>query len=236
VFLISEFASSCHFVHLQTESKLRSLPPPIHILFIKMEEIQISHQAKKPQPSTNQIYDMICVGFGTAGLGLAVALRDSDIKGNVIFLESRPQFEWHEQVENNADDHMQISFAQDLATMRDPTSEFSFLNYLRVKESLDSFINTSGSPFPLRQDFNDYLSWSASQLNDFVKYEQEVVAVTPVSPRELPVNLWTVTSKHAVTQETQVLVAKNVAMAIGAEAKMVQHPAKSRDKFAKATV
>ena len=57
--------------------------------------------------------------------------------------------------------HMQVSFLKDLATLRNPTSRFTFINYLHEKGRLQDFINLK-TFFPSRHEFNDYLAWAAS--------------------------------------------------------------------------
>jgi L-ornithine N5-oxygenase len=74
---------------------------------------------------------------------------------------------------------MQVSFLKDLATMRNPTSEFSFLNYLHAKDRLVDFINHKNL-FPLRIEFHDYFEWAAAKVDDLVSYGTEVLSVKPV--------------------------------------------------------
>jgi L-ornithine N5-oxygenase len=56
---------------------------------------------------------------------------------------------------------MQVSFLKDLVTLRNPTSEFSFLCYLHSKGRLIDFINHKNL-FPLRVEFHDYFAWAAA--------------------------------------------------------------------------
>jgi L-ornithine N5-oxygenase len=58
---------------------------------------------------------------------------------------------------------LQISFLKDLVTLRNPTSPYSFVNYLKAHGRLVDFINL-GTFYPCRMEFNDYLRWVAGQF------------------------------------------------------------------------
>ena len=110
---------------------------------------------------------------------------------------------------------MQISFIKDLASLRDPRSEFTFLNYLHKNERLVEFTNLS-TFLPARVEYEDYLRWSAGHFGDVVKYQNEVVSVSPV--RETGDRLFgqfAVTSKDLGTGSTTTHRAKNVLLAVG---------------------
>ncbi|MFI5606845.1 lysine N(6)-hydroxylase/L-ornithine N(5)-oxygenase family protein [Amycolatopsis sp. NPDC051903] len=130
------------------------------------------------------VYDVVGVGFGPSNLALAIALTEHNAapgsSGTVTahFLERQPRFGWHRgMLIDNAT--MQVSFLKDLATMRNPTSEFSFLNYLHAKGRLVDFINHKNL-FPLRIEFHDYFEWAAAKVDDLVSYGTEVLSVEPV--------------------------------------------------------
>ncbi|MGC4088941.1 MAG: lysine N(6)-hydroxylase/L-ornithine N(5)-oxygenase family protein [Polyangiaceae bacterium] len=126
------------------------------------------------------IHDVIGIGFGPSNIALAIALEEQAQPGHpvdALFLEKLPSFAWHkDMLLENA--HMQISFLKDLATLRNPTSRFTFINYLHEKRRLQDFINLK-TFFPSRHEFNDYLSWAASQFEDRCAYGEEVIEVLP---------------------------------------------------------
>ncbi|KAI5293243.1 hypothetical protein KEM52_005719 [Ascosphaera acerosa] len=157
-------------------------------------------------------YDIISVGFGAAALAIAIALRDRGLKPRITFLEKQPEFGWHTGMLLPGT-KMQISFLKDLATLRDPTSHFTFLNYLHVKGRLVNFTNLS-THLPLREEFNDYLKWCASHFDDVVQYNQQVLAVTPNGH---PAGSFTVTTRDTVSGREQQLLAKQVIVATGGE-------------------
>jgi L-ornithine N5-oxygenase len=124
-------------------------------------------------------YDVIGVGFGPSNLALAIAAGERGAQGpRALFLERQARFGWHRGMLIE-DATMQVSFLKDLVTLRNPASEFSFLTYLQAKGRLIDFINHK-TLFPLRIEFHDYLEWAAAQVADVVRYDREVISVSPV--------------------------------------------------------
>ncbi|WP_082508065.1 lysine N(6)-hydroxylase/L-ornithine N(5)-oxygenase family protein [Methylobacterium sp. Leaf113] len=127
------------------------------------------------------VQDVIGIGFGPSNLALAIALdeagRRSGRPARVRYLERQPEFLWHGGM-LLPDSGMQISFLKDLVTLRDPTSPFSFINYLHVHGRLTDYINRK-SFYPSRIEFNDYLRWVASHFADRCDYGETVLAVEP---------------------------------------------------------
>ncbi|EGX56711.1 peptide N-oxygenase [Streptomyces zinciresistens K42] len=133
----------------------------------------------------DSIYDVLGIGFGPSNLALAIALHEHGVtarQGGVLraaFLERQPRFGWHRGMLID-DATMQVSFLKDLVTMRDPTSDFSFLCYLRERGRLVDFLNQK-TLFPLRIEFHDYFEWAAARVAHLVEYGTEVVSVKPVT-------------------------------------------------------
>ncbi|MET7331211.1 lysine N(6)-hydroxylase/L-ornithine N(5)-oxygenase family protein [Nonomuraea sp. NPDC005650] len=129
------------------------------------------------------VHDLVGIGFGPSNLALAIALRERQARTgeriDAVFLEKQLSFGWHRGMLLEGTT-MQVSFLKDLVTMRDPTSEFSFLSYLKARGRMLDFINHK-TMFPSRMEFHDYLEWAAAPFADQVEYGSEVVAVTPVS-------------------------------------------------------
>ena len=136
-------------------------------------------------------FDLICVGFGPANLSLAIALSDV-INSNdpppglekvrasrprVLFLEQQKEFCWHEGMLLPSA-KMQITFIKDLATLRDPKSHYTFLNYLHQLDRLVPFTNLD-TFLPSRLEYQDYMKWCASHFNDAVLYNMQVTRVAP---------------------------------------------------------
>ena len=127
-----------------------------------------------------KVHDLIGIGFGPSNIALAITLQEKKQAGYNIesfFIEKQPSFAWHANMMlNNA--HMQVSFLKDLATMRNPSSHFTFINYLHQKNRLQDFINLK-TFFPSRHEFNDYLAWAASHFDQCCAYGEEVIEIVP---------------------------------------------------------
>jgi L-ornithine N5-oxygenase len=78
-----------------------------------------------------QIHPLIGIGFGPSNIALAIALKEREsASGSLqpVFIEKQPRFAWHRDMLLEQA-HMQVSFLKDLATLRNPTSRFTFINY-----------------------------------------------------------------------------------------------------------
>ncbi|MGW6970284.1 SidA/IucD/PvdA family monooxygenase [Streptomyces sp. NPDC054952] len=129
---------------------------------------------ENPLPSTAETHDFIGIGVGPFNLGLACLTAPLDeIDG--LFIESKPHFEWHAGMFLDGA-HLQTPFMSDLVTLADPTSPFSFLNYLKDKDRLYSFYIRENF-YPLRAEYNDYCRWAADRL-DNVRWSTSVTEVT----------------------------------------------------------
>ncbi|KAL8949746.1 MAG: hypothetical protein Q9222_004177, partial [Ikaeria aurantiellina] len=164
-------------------------------------------------PSLQNQYDLVCVGFGPASLAIAIALHDRGINARVLYIEKQPNFIWHAGM-LLPDARMQISFLKDLATLRDPTSKFTFINYLKSKNRLVAFTNLS-TFLPLREEYNDYLSWCASHFEQNVRYGHETISVSAEGDSRGPVSSWQVTSRNVMTNQTSTVRTRSVVIAIG---------------------
>ncbi|MFD3328050.1 lysine N(6)-hydroxylase/L-ornithine N(5)-oxygenase family protein [Streptomyces sp. NPDC058701] len=130
------------------------------------------------------IHDLIGIGFGPSNVAMAIALTEHNARVHreeavtAHFFEQQPRFGWHRGMLFE-DATMQVSFLKDLVTLRNPSSEYSFLCYLQSKGRLIDFVNHKNL-FPLRVEFHDYFEWAAAKVDDMVSYGHEVVAVRPV--------------------------------------------------------
>lgn len=125
-------------------------------------------------PSTTEPHDFIGIGLGPFNLGLACLTAPID-ELDGLFIESKPHFEWHAGMFLDGA-HLQTPFMSDLVTLADPTSPFSFLNYLKDQDRLYSFYIRENF-YPLRAEYNDYCRWAADRL-DNVLYSTSVTEVT----------------------------------------------------------
>lgn len=125
-------------------------------------------------PSTVKPRDFIGIGLGPFNLGLACLTAPID-ELDGLFIESKPHFEWHAGMFLDGA-HLQTPFMSDLVTLADPTSPFSFLNYLKDQDRLYSFYIRENF-YPLRAEYNDYCRWAADRL-DNVLWSTSVTEVT----------------------------------------------------------
>ena len=127
------------------------------------------------------VHDVVGVGFGPSNLALAVALaehtaaRPGSDPLDAVFVERGESFSWHPGMLLPGAG-MQIAFPKDLATFRDPTSEYTFLNYLHDSGRLVDFVNRQ-SFFPSREEFADYLAWASRRVPAQVEYGSTVTRI-----------------------------------------------------------
>ncbi|RZT15974.1 L-ornithine N5-oxygenase [Mycobacterium sp. BK558] len=130
----------------------------------------------------HRVLDVVGVGFGPSNLALAVALHEHNQRAGVPlsaeFVELKPEFGWHTGMLIPGAT-MQISFLKDLVTQRNPTSDFTFLNYLTERGRLTEFINYK-TFFPTRLEFHDYLTWAAEKVAASVRFGSRVTSVCDV--------------------------------------------------------
>ncbi|MGW1717515.1 lysine N(6)-hydroxylase/L-ornithine N(5)-oxygenase family protein [Streptomyces sp. NPDC002156] len=136
---------------------------------------------KKTAEASNKTYDFIGIGLGPFNLGLACLTEPID-ELDGLFLESKPDFEWHSGMFLEGA-HLQTPFMSDLVTLADPTSPYSFLNYLKESGRLYSFYIRENF-YPLRVEYDDYCRWAAAKLRS-VRFNTTVAEVTYQDEDEL---------------------------------------------------
>jgi lysine N6-hydroxylase len=108
------------------------------------------------------VHDFIGIGIGPFNLGLACLVEPVE-ELDALFLDQRTGFDWHPGMLLEGAG-MQTPFLADLVTLADPTSRYSFLNFLKQEGRLYPFYIRE-SFFPLRAEFNAYCQWAAAQLS-----------------------------------------------------------------------
>lgn len=147
-------------------------------------EALAAHSRRTSDGEADGVYDLVGIGFGPSNLALAIALEEQVRRQaparpvRAVFAERQDRFGWHPGMLIDGA-NLQVSFLKDLVTMRDPTSDFSFLSYLHQAGRLPDFINQKNI-YPTRIEFNAYLSWAAERLRHRVVYGLEVVSASPV--------------------------------------------------------
>jgi L-ornithine N5-oxygenase len=125
--------------------------------------------------------EVLAIGAGPSNLALAVALEElaPDLAARALVVEQHDSVMWQRGMLLPWA-RSQVSFLKDLVTLRDPRSEFTFLNYLHTVGRLDQFVNL-GTFQPYRTEVSDYLRWVAGSLTKVrIEYGRRVVAVEPV--------------------------------------------------------
>ena len=120
------------------------------------------------------IHDLAGIGVGPFNLGLAALAAPVDGL-DAVFLERRAAFDWHPGMLLESA-HLQVPFMADLVTLADPTSPYSFLNYLKETGRLYPFYIRENF-YPLRAEYNQYCQWVAGQLPG-VRFGTDVERIT----------------------------------------------------------
>lgn len=136
-----------------------------------------------PALTQSDTYDIVGIGLGPFNLGMAALCQPLVDSGELTaaFFDKRKCFEWHPGMLLNQAT-IQVPFLADLVTLADPTSAYSFLNYLKHVGRLHQFYIREDF-FPLRREYSDYCFWVDSQLST-TTWGTEVLAVAPISDAE----------------------------------------------------
>ncbi|MEV7288123.1 SidA/IucD/PvdA family monooxygenase [Streptomyces sp. NPDC093252] len=121
-----------------------------------------------------EVHDFVGIGLGPFNLGLA-CLTEPLTELNGVFLEAKPDFEWHAGMFLDGA-HLQTPFLSDLVTLADPTSPYSFLNFLKEQGRLYAFYIRENF-YPLRAEYDAYCRWAANRLTS-VRFNSTVTEVT----------------------------------------------------------
>jgi lysine N6-hydroxylase len=125
-------------------------------------------------PNAGPVHDFAAIGVGPFNLGLA-ALAEPVEGLDGVFLERRESFDWHPGMMLEPA-HLQVPFMADLVTLADPTSPYSFLNFLKQTGRLYRFYIRENF-YPLRAEYNQYCQWVAGQLPS-VRFGTAVLDIT----------------------------------------------------------
>ncbi|MEV7090914.1 SidA/IucD/PvdA family monooxygenase [Streptomyces sp. NPDC093085] len=117
-----------------------------------------------PAPVHDVVHDLVGVGIGPFNLALAALLDgvpEAD-RPRALFLDAKPAFSWHPGLllEGTV---LQVPFLADLVTMADPTSRWSYLNYLREHDRMFPFFFSERFHIP-RREYDHYCRWVTENL------------------------------------------------------------------------
>jgi lysine N6-hydroxylase len=107
------------------------------------------------------VHDLVGIGLGPFNLSLA-ALCDGASDVRALFLDAKAAFSWHPGLLLDGTT-LQVPFLADLVTMADPTSPWSYLNYLREHDRMFPFFFSERFHIP-RREYDHYCRWVAEHL------------------------------------------------------------------------
>ncbi|HEX4700796.1 MAG TPA: SidA/IucD/PvdA family monooxygenase [Pseudonocardiaceae bacterium] len=116
---------------------------------------------RSPSPSPREPVDLLGIGVGPFNLSLA-ALAGPVADLTAVFLERAGEFRWHPGLMIDGTT-LQVPFLADLVSLVDPTSPWSFLNYLRVVERLFPFYFAESTHID-RVEYDEYCRWVSQHL------------------------------------------------------------------------
>ncbi|WP_245287088.1 SidA/IucD/PvdA family monooxygenase [Bradyrhizobium sp. Tv2a-2] len=147
--------------------------------------------------------DVIGIGIGPFNLSLAALIEPTRLRA--LFLEKRETFYWHPGLAL-PNSRLQVSPLKDCVTLVDPTSSYSFLNYLAMHGRLYSFVNKRNASTS-RREFSDYYQWVAQRLRT-LRFGEEVVDIVPFK------------DGYRVNTSTTTYLARAVVIGVGVEPKI----------------
>lgn len=146
-------------------------------------------------------YDLIGIGIGPFNLGLA-ALCEPVQELSTLFLEQSDSFDWHPGLMLD-EATLQVPFMADLVTMADPTSPYSFLNFMKESGRIYKFYIRENF-FVLRREYNAYCQWVAGRLGN-CRFSRRVVQLRHEEDRYI-VNVANTQTNTTETYYTRKLV------------------------------
>ncbi|WP_025142990.1 lysine N(6)-hydroxylase/L-ornithine N(5)-oxygenase family protein [Pedobacter jeongneungensis] len=157
-----------------------------------------------------KIYDIVGIGIGPFNLGLA-ALCTPIESLSTLFLDQASEFNWHPGM-MLSDATLQVPFMADLVTMADPTSPYSFLNYLKQTDRLYKFYIREDF-FVLRKEYNAYCKWAINHLKN-CHFGQKVTTINYVD------EIYQIEKIDQVSGTTETILAKKIVLGTGTAPKV----------------
>lgn len=154
-------------------------------------------------------HEVVCIGFGPAAISLAINLRETSPDTDVVFLVHGSKSAWRPLGDLPGHVHMASNFLNDLITLENPRSSFTFIQFLHQRKLLVDFTNL-GAMEPSRGLFEDYLSWCAKQFEDDVRYETEALSIEPVYSSNKKISKWNVFSLNRASGQRSIFTAERV--------------------------
>ena len=169
-----------------------------------------------------KIYDIVGIGIGPFNLGLA-ALCAPINSLSTLFLDQANEFNWHPGM-MLSDATLQVPFMADLVTMADPTSQYSFLNYLKQTDRLYKFYIREDF-FVLRKEYNAYCKWAINHLQN-CQFGQKVISINYVD------GIYQVEKIDKTTGSRAIILTKKIVLGTGTTPKVPDFINPAEDKNA----
>lgn len=169
---------------------------------------------------TQKIYDIIGIGIGPFNLGLA-ALAAPLEELETLFFDQSPCFSWHPGL-MLSDATLQVPFMADLVTMADPTSPYSFLNFMKQTGRLYKFYIKEDF-YILRKEYNAYCKWVIGQLPS-CRFNHKVLSTAYDKRGEC----YALTVENQESGETSVFYTRKLVLGTGTVPKLPEFAAAGR--------
>lgn len=166
-------------------------------------------------------YDVVCIGFGTKGLALSTVLADHDPSQKVLVVEHDGSFNGDlgfASTESSAGS----TFLRDLITLRNPRSEYTFINFLHETNLLIAFTNAS-QLITSRQLTARYMTWVAEKIQrlGWVAFNKEAVNIKPTKiAADGQVSKWSVDLRANGNGAASKITCKRLIVATGAQSRL----------------
>lgn len=165
---------------------------------------------KRIKNNSMRVYDLIGIGLGPFNLGLA-ALADNVDGLNTLFIEQSSEFNWHPGLMLDSAT-LQVPFLADLVSLADPTSKYSFFNYLHNHNRLYKFYFYENF-FILRKEYNHYCQWVASQLQN-IRFSSKVTNISIVD-NDSEGKIYHVEIYDLNTNQREIYKGRHIALGVG---------------------
>jgi len=159
----------------------------------------------------------ILIGAGPANLAVLACLQDqfpSMISRTRLF-ERRPNSDWHPGFRFDTS-MLQVSLLKDLAFTRDPTSKFTFWNFMHQNDLLSNFMHLN-TYFPTRNLFSRYLNWVQEHFSTITNFDTTVREISPVQDG------YCVRFEEGPDAQQSEILTRNVVLALGHEPYVPDH-------------
>ncbi|WP_267241305.1 lysine N(6)-hydroxylase/L-ornithine N(5)-oxygenase family protein [Streptomyces sp. PR69] len=172
-----------------------------------------SHRAPGAGADTRP-HDLVGIGIGPFNLSLAALAHGVPGGLATAFYEQRPSFHWHPGLLIDGTT-LQVPFLADLVTLADPTSPWTFLNYLRSLDRLFPFYFAERFHVQ-RAEYDAYCRWVSDNLPG-LHFGHQIDAVRWNPERALFEVDYTQLDGHGEAEALGRAYTRNIVLGVGTE-------------------